>query len=104
MKAPISPDTQPSPVAVLEELKGKGYTADLRPVEGGRIECRDPKIDVPAQALTIDEVRRFEGASNPGDNSIILAVSVEGTKGALMLAYGPAASKRDADVLELLDI
>jgi hypothetical protein len=103
MNTPPSPDIQLCPVSILEELKAKGYTADLRPADGGRVLCGDPKLDVAAEALTIDEIRRFEGASNPGDSSIIIAASIDGKKGVLMLGYGPAASRCDASVLEKID-
>ena len=59
---------------------------------------------MPVEDVHIDGEYRFEGASNPDDESLVLALHdvVSGRLGVLITAYGPAASAAEADVLAAL--
>lgn len=75
-------------VHVLNDLKKKGYTVDfnLRP---DCIECDALEIRIKPEDFYIDEIFRFEGMSDPGDNSIVYAISTNGgVKGVLVDGYG----------------
>jgi hypothetical protein len=70
-------------------LKERGYTEDLN-LKPYCIECKSLGIDLNPSDFLIDEYYRFEGDSNPDDNSIIYAISSKdgSVKGTLVDAYG----------------
>ncbi len=73
----------------LTGLKERGYTEDLN-LKPYCIECRSLGINLNPSDFLIDEYHRFEGDSNPDDNSIIYAISSKdgSVKGTLVDAYG----------------
>jgi hypothetical protein len=86
----------------LEALRAAGYEADF---EVGRLGLAISGGDVvPIGDVHIDREYRFEGASNPDDESLVLALhdATSGRLGVLITAYGPAASADEADVLSAL--
>ena len=54
--------------------------------------------------MHIDQQYRFEGASDPDDESLVLALhdAESGPRGVLITAYGPSASASEAEVLAAL--
>lgn len=71
-----------------EELAKRGYTLNFN-LENDRIFCKKTKRGYTPDEFVIDEFHRFEGVSNPGDMSIVFAVSTsDGGKGTLTDAYG----------------
>ena len=77
----------------VNDLQKRGYTDDLMLAEKCLIcDARGLSLD-PAQ-FEIDEFHRFEGMSDPEDQSIVYAISSKdhGIKGILVNAYGPDAS------------
>jgi len=51
----------------------------------------------------VDEIVRFEGDSDPGDESAVFAlVSEDGTKGTYTVAFGPMMDPLDAEVVRKL--
>jgi hypothetical protein len=83
---------------VLARLVGEGYLADFRLADGVRCpnDCAGP--------ATIDSTWRFEGASDPDDESIVLALRcpVCRTRGLLTAAYGAMLSGPEALALAAL--
>ncbi|HMR91775.1 MAG TPA: phosphoribosylpyrophosphate synthetase [Chitinophagaceae bacterium] len=77
-----------------------GYTEDFK-IEKGRLTgLRNEKKYRPEDVL-VANFFRFEGASDPGDNSILYAIETnDGTKGLLTDAYGPYA---DENVSRFMD-
>lgn len=68
-----------------------GYTEDFKVIEKGLQSVNTEKIYEPSE-IKITNFYRFEGASDPADNSIVYAVEAEdGVKGTLIDAYGPYA-------------
>lgn len=56
-----------------------------------------------AAALTVDETVRFEGASDPDDEAILLALSgPDGYRGLYSAAFGAKTTSDDVDVLHVL--
>jgi hypothetical protein len=84
-----APDTVTEAIALL---RTEGYTADVE-VAGGRAECSACATAHPFDRLLADRVYRFEGASDPGDEAIVIGLTcpVCGAKGVLVSAYGPDA-------------
>ena len=72
----------------MNELKTNGYTSDFN-LDDDKI--TDKTIDssyLPDQ-FNVDKVYRFEGMSNPADNSILYAITTsDGRKGLLVDGYG----------------
>jgi len=56
--------------------------------------CQGTNESLLPEDFTIDEFHRFEGDSNPSDESIVYAISSakHGIKGVLVNAFGPDAS------------
>ena len=72
----------------IEDLKKSGYKINFDLIEDG-VHSKDLKQEWKAGALTVDEFYRFEGMTNPGDNSILYAISTNsGEKGLLVDTYG----------------
>jgi hypothetical protein len=84
IKVPILRDITP----VLNKLLEDGYKASFKAVESG-LQCLDTdKIYKPSELLVVNYYR-FEGISDPSDNSILYAIQAsDGTKGTLLDAYG----------------
>ena len=85
-----SPDTLSQ---VITRLRQQGYTEDLNRHE-------DNPLWLDPDAYRVDEVFRFEGPTNPDDESILYALSSEQyrVKGVLVNGYGLSA---DADTSAL---
>lgn len=72
----------------LTGLKSRGYTEDFS-LQPSCIACASLDLQLHPEHFSIDEYYRFEGDSNPDDNSIIYAISSnDGIKGTLIDAYG----------------
>ncbi|MCY7359285.1 MAG: phosphoribosylpyrophosphate synthetase [Rudanella sp.] len=78
---------------VIDRLRQQGYTEDLNRHE-------DNPLWLNPDAYEVDEVYRFEGLTNPDDESILYALSSVHyqLKGVLVNGYGPSA---DADTAAL---
>lgn len=87
----------------INDLKKRGYTEDfnLRP---HCLECSALDLQLSPEDFAVDEFHRFEGMSNPDDNSIVFAISSrQGVKGTLVDAYGVYADNlTDAMVRKLV--
>lgn len=75
----------------LNGLKQRGYTEDFNLKENCII-CATKPLELKPEEFDIEEVHRFEGMSNPDDNSVVYAISsTYGVKGVLVDAYGAYA-------------
>jgi hypothetical protein len=84
-------------------LKREGYTIDFNL----GIEClvyQEIPIILSPDEFIIDKVYRFEGASNPDDQSILYAISSSkyNAKGLLVNGYGISAVKETHALIEKL--
>jgi len=78
-------------VSCLNKLTSDGYTEDFKVSEMGLLSQQHEKIYQPSE-VSIVNFYRFEGASDPADNSIIYVIeTADGIKGTLIDAYGPYA-------------
>jgi hypothetical protein len=72
----------------INDLKKRGYTEDFN-LQPHCLKCTSRNVQVHPEHFAVDEFHRFEGASNPDDNSIVFAISSDdGLKGTLVDAYG----------------
>ena len=87
----------------IARLRRAGYTLDFHATAEGHLACRACEMDEEPSAMQVDFTARFEGESNPDDESILLALTCEcGAKGLYTAAYGASASPEDAAVLRHL--
>lgn len=76
----------------VNALRLEGYTMDFNILQE-RIICHQTNTELSGDDFTIDKVYRFEGASNPDDQSILYAISSLkfDVKGLLVNGYGISA-------------
>ena len=75
----------------LNKLTLDGYTENFKASEMGLLSLDKEKIYKPAE-VEIVNFYRFEGESDPADNSILYAIKTsDGVKGTLTDSYGPYA-------------
>ena len=76
------------------KLMKEGFTEDFKASESGLLSLQQEKLYKPDDIKDVN-FYRFEGASDPGDNSILYAIETnDGIKGTLVDAYGPYADAR----------
>lgn len=83
------------PMNTLTERVNKatknGYIENFKITRGGLFLEKNDKTYAPAE-VSIKDFFRFEGESDPADNSIMYAIeTTDGMKGILIDAYGPYA-------------
>jgi hypothetical protein len=88
----------------INALKKEGYTMDFNIREAYGIHHQADMILSPDD-FKIDKVYRFEGATNPEDQSILYAISSPkfGTKGLLVNGYGISSEERANTLIEKLN-
>lgn len=87
----------------VDRLTAAGYRDDFRAERGGLRALGTDCLHEP-ESLVIEELVRFEGASDPGDEAILFALhcSVHGTRGTYAVVYGPAIDALDAEMVRRL--
>jgi hypothetical protein len=77
--------------SVVNKLVLDGYTEDFKVTELGLTGMKNENNYGPEQVHVLNFFR-FEGPSDPADNSIVYAIETsDGTQGILIDAYGPYA-------------
>jgi hypothetical protein len=73
----------------ITELNKQGYVEDFN-LKADCLECRNGQYRVFAEEFAVDDFYRFEGESDPADESIVYAISSPkyGLKGVLVAPYG----------------
>ena len=85
----------------IDALERDGFSAQFVIDDDGRISSGDSAWTV--DDVTVEETVRFEGMSNPDDESIVLALrTADTTRGTLVLPYGPDLSGDQADTIRAL--
>ncbi|MGN6436189.1 MAG: hypothetical protein ACTHMM_06630 [Agriterribacter sp.] len=89
----------------LNKLMKEGFTEDFKATANGLKSLKTEKEYSPEEIKVVN-FYRFEGASDPADNSILYAVeTTDGAKGTLVDAFGPYAdSKVDKFMKDVEDI
>ena len=89
----------------LNRLRKEGYVEDFN-LQQNCLECRERDFKVFTDEFKIDKYYRFEGESNPSDQSILYAISSDkhGIKGVLVNAYGIYSESVTDEMLKKLDI
>ena len=89
---------------MTNDLAERGWSEQATPLEDGLVRCESCHQTTPADEVAVDQVCRVEGASDPDDMAIVVALTCPhcDSHDALVLKYGPGASAADADVLTAL--
>ena len=89
----------------LTELKKQGYSEDFNLMEEG-LGCSNKPYKITPDEFSVDEFYRFEGESDPGDESIVYAISAPkyGLKGVLVTAFGIYSESDTDKIMEKLRI
>jgi hypothetical protein len=78
----------------LNKVVKDGYTEDFKVSEKGLVALHDNSRYTPNQVHIVNFFR-FEGFSDPADNSILYVIETnDGKKGTLIDAYGPYADEK----------
>lgn len=86
----------------IQDLQNKGFTEDFNLVEEG-IESRNLKKKWKAGELDVVKFYRFEGMTDPGDNTILYLIETKsGIKGLLVDAYGADQSVVSSEMIQKL--
>lgn len=82
----------------------EGYEYDFNLMDE-KIEIKATKEAFATHEFDVDKVLRFEGMTNPGDNSILYAISTEsGKKGLLVDGYGISSGQVSKELLDKLNM
>lgn len=88
----------------INQLKSEGYTEDFKLTET-HLSTSDEKNTYADKDFIVDRVFRFEGMSNPGDNSILYAITTTaGVKGTLVDGYGVSGGQVSKEIREKLNL
>ena len=87
----------------LSRLHRSGYV-DAYHAEPEGLRSRSTGALDPPEAFHVDEIVRFEGDSDPSDESAIFALTARGgaTRGTYTVAYGPLMDPLDAEIVRRL--
>ncbi len=86
----------------IEDLQKEGFTEDFNLIEEG-IESKALKMQWKAGDLEVIKFYRFEGMTDPGDNTILYLIETQGDKkGLLVDAYGADQGPISPEMIEKL--
>ncbi len=89
----------------VNDLAKRGYTTDfLMHEEKDCLYCSHNSLELSPDEFTIDEVYRFEGMTDPADESIVFAISSAkfNIKGLVINSFGANFSYRSSKLVEHL--
>jgi hypothetical protein len=90
---------------ILEALGAAGYEGQMAAREGVAVMCFSCRHTSPAADFTLSQLVRTEGASDPDDMAAVAALTCPncGTRGTVVLRFGPEASAEDDDALRAFE-
>jgi hypothetical protein len=88
----------------VNALQKQGYTYNFS-VTSDCLHCAEHELSLTPDEFEIDEVHRFEGETNPSDQSVLYAVSSKDKKikGLIVNAYGIYSDDISAAIVEKLN-
>lgn len=86
----------------INDLKEQGYTLDFN-LDSDKITESNTKTSYIPKEFNVDKCHRFEGMSNPADNSILYAITTsDGRKGVLVDGYGVSGGQISEELSQKL--
>src|SRR5690349_16693174 len=100
----VPQDAQGGVGGAIDDHERAGFTSHFQARAEGRIKCLSCDHDFPAGDVTVFDETRVEGASDPGDLGIVIALTCPrcSVAGTLAARFGPEASAEEAEVLREL--
>ena len=87
----------------LNKMVLDGYDDDFKMKSNGLKSLKTGKVYTPEE-MTVVNFFRFEGQSDPNDNTIMYVVETnDGVKGTIVDAYGPYADKELSDFIQQVE-
>jgi hypothetical protein len=84
-------------------LRADGFDLDFSATARGTLRCAGCGIEHDPESMRIIEVVRYEGTSDPADETILLALACTGGRLSLYsAAFGPATAEADVAALQRL--
>ena len=103
MKYPIKNLDMTTMVTSLNSFVQKGYTEDYKATSSGLKALKTGKFYLPQEVVVVD-FQRFEGTSDPGDESILYVIETnDGGKGTLVDAFGPASDTQVTSFMQQVE-
>ncbi|MBZ9730959.1 phosphoribosylpyrophosphate synthetase [Salegentibacter sp. JZCK2] len=90
----------------IHDLALRGYTTDFKlEPEKDKIVDIDRSLELSPEEFEIDEIYRFEGMTDPGDEMIVYAISSldHKTKGVLVNAFGTYSDANTYNIVKRLN-
>src|SRR5690554_2905265 len=88
----------------IQDLQNEGFTEDFNLVADG-IESKSLKREWKAGELEVVKFYRFEGMTDPGDNTILYLIETsDGSKGLLVDVYGAERGAISSKMIQKLSI
>ena len=86
----------------IARLDAAGYREGFRATREGLVALGSGH-HYPPESLSVDEVVRFEGPTDPGDESALFALrGDDGMRGTWVIGYGPSVAPLDAEIARRL--
>jgi hypothetical protein len=99
----MSTESMETLTEAIDRLRADGYEHDFFAVADGKLRCRQCGRELDASRLTITDVVRFEGESDPEDESVLYGLSANGAKAGLYSPpYGSSTTPEDIAVIDAL--
>lgn len=87
----------------IARLQAEGYTGNWFATEDRLLRCSECGEDADPAQVAIDHTLRFEGQSDPADETIVFALREPGgRRGVYSAPYGPTMPEVDAAVIALM--
>jgi hypothetical protein len=88
----------------VQGLQQRGYTDDFNIVDG-HLHCASLDLQLHPEHFQVHEFYRFEGPTDPGDESVVYAIeSDQGVKGLLVSAYGAYSEPLSEELMHKLNM
>lgn len=87
----------------VNDLQKRGYTHDfLIPEDKECIYCIEKSLELSPDDFKIEEIYRFEGMTDPGDESIVFAIASDeyDIKGLVINSFGADFGYRSSKIVE----
>lgn len=98
-----TPDQMTTLAEAMTHLKENGYEVDFTIDNRGLTPTGSEKHYTPEE-ISVENFYRFEGASDPADNSILYAIlTIDGKKGTLSDSFGPESDPDVAPFMAKVD-
>jgi hypothetical protein len=86
-----------------DRLRANGFEVDFSATIRGTLRCAACGIEHDPESMRIVEVVRYEGVSDPGDETVLFALRcMGGSEGLYSAAFGPTTAEADVAALQRL--